>query len=454
MMKDRPLAAIVLAAGMGTRMRSARPKVLHNVAGRSALAHVLAALQSLSPSRVLVVVSKDNEAAVSAAVPALETVLQDPPLGTGHAVACARRALSGFGGDILVLFGDSPLVRSETLAALVARRQQADDPAVVVLGVRLADPDGFGRLVLDGEGYLERIVEDREADENESAIDLCNAAIMAIDGAILFALIDRITNDNAKREYYLTDIVALARAEGRVAAVVEGQEEEMIGIDSKAKLAAAEAAAQRRLRQAALENGVTMIDSQTVWLSQDTVLEADVTIEPSVYFGPGVTVRAGATIRAFCHLEGCTIETGAVIGPFARLRPETHIGEAARVGNFVEVKQASIEAGAKANHLAYIGDARVGAGANIGAGTITCNYDGVNKWNTDIGVGAFIGSNTALVAPVTVGDGAIVGAGSTITKDVPANSITVARAEQRARGGIADDYRQRLTAEAGKTPKR
>ena len=453
-MKDRPLAAIVLAAGMATRMRSARPKVLHEVAGRSALAHVLATLETLTPAQVLTVVSKDNQAAIKAAVPALDAVLQDPPLGTGHAVASAQQALSGFAGDILVLFADSPLVRSETLAAMVARRRQADDPAVVVLGVRLADPSGYGRLVLDGDGHLERIVEDAEEDGNEKASDLCNAAVMAIDGAILFELVDRITNDNGKGEYYLTDIVALARARGRVAAVVEGQEEEMIGIDSRAKLAAAEAAAQFRLRHAALENGVTMIDPETVWLSQDTVLEADVTIEPSVFFGPGVTVRAGATIRAFCHLEGCTIESGAAIGPFARLRPETHVGEGARIGNFVEVKKARIEAGAKANHLSYIGDARIGGGANIGAGTITCNYDGVSKWDTDIGIGAFVGSNTALVAPVTVGDGAIIGAGSTITKDVHADSITVARAEQRARFGIANAYRQRLRTEAGKEPKR
>ncbi len=453
-MADRGLAAVILAAGKGTRLNSALTKVLHPVVGRPCLHHVLAALAPLGAERTIIVASPENEAALAAAAPAACCVIQSARRGTADAVLAAKAALAGFVGDVLVLFGDSPLIRSETLAALAARRAAADDPAVVVLGVRLAEPAGFGRLILDSDGGLARIVEEADASEAERAETLCNAAFMAIDGAVLFELLDAIGDDNAQGEFYLTGIAAAARARGRMVAVVEGEEAEMIGIDSRAKLADAEAAAQRRLRRAALDRGVTMADPETVWLSHDTELGADVTIEPSVFFGPGVKVHPGVTIRAFSHLEGCEIETGAVIGPFARLRPESHIGEGARIGNFVEVKKTTVEAGAKANHLAYLGDTRVGAGANIGAGTITCNYDGVSKFETNIGAGAFIGSNTALVAPVSVGDGAIVGAGSTITKDVPADAIAVSRAEQNNRAGVARAFRESRKARQAKQAKR
>ncbi len=441
-MSERPIAAIVLAAGQGTRMKSRLPKVLHALAGRPMIGHVLAAVDALSPARVVVVVAPGMDA-VAAAAPGAAIAVQEQPLGTAHAVLAAREALAGFEGDVLILFGADPLITPETLARMVAARNAAPGAAVVVLGMRPDDPGAYGRLVLDRDGALDRIVEFRDASPEERAIPLCNAGVMAVDGTHLFALLDAVGNDNAKGEYYLTDIVAVARARGLRCAVVEGDADELKGVDSRADLAVAEALMQARLRAAALAAGVTMIDPSTVYLAFDTEIAEDVVIEPNVVFGPGVRVGRGARIRAFSHIEGAEIAAGAQIGPFARLRPGASVGEAARIGNFVEVKAAAIEDGAKVNHLSYVGDARVGAGANVGAGTITCNYDGFSKSRTEIGAGAFIGSNTALVAPVSVGDGAIVGAGSVVTRDVPADAVATTRAPQDTRPGAAKRLRAR-----------
>jgi bifunctional UDP-N-acetylglucosamine pyrophosphorylase/glucosamine-1-phosphate N-acetyltransferase len=437
---DAPLAVVVLAAGRGTRMRSRWPKALHPLAGRPMILHLLETAGALAPERQVVVLAPDM-VEIAALVAPRPTVVQDPQLGTGHAVLQAERALAGFAGDVLVLYADTPLIERDTLGRMLAARHGPGDPAVVVLGFRPDDPASYGRLVT-AKGALERIVEARDADPETLALALCNSGVMAIDGAVLFELLRRVGTDNAKREHYLTDLAALARAGGRAAVVVEAPAEELIGINERADLAAAEAIVQRRLRAVAMAAGVTLVDPETVWLSFDTALGRDVTVGPNVVFGPGVRVGDGAEILPFCHLEGVAVAAGARVGPFARLRPGSAVGEGARIGNFVEVKAASIEPGAKVNHLTYIGDARVGAGANVGAGTITCNYDGFSKHRTDIGAGAFIGSNTALVAPVTIGDGAIVGAGSTITGDVEADAIAVARGEQRAVPGGAARFRE------------
>jgi bifunctional UDP-N-acetylglucosamine pyrophosphorylase / glucosamine-1-phosphate N-acetyltransferase len=456
-MSPQGKAAVILAAGQGTRMRSARPKVLHEVAGRPMIGHILAALDALEFDRKLVVIGKGMDAVAAAVAPA-QTAIQDPPRGTGDAVRAARASLAGFSGDVVVLFGDAPLLTAATIERMVAARRGPGDPAVAVLGFRPADPAAYGRLVIGSDGALERIVEARDATERERAIGLCNAGIMAIDGARLFGLLDRIGNDNAKGEYYLTDIVGLARQSGWRCVTVEAEDaDEVMGVNSRADLAAAEAVMQARLRAAAMDAGVTMTDPATVYLSTDTRFGRDVTVGPHVIFGKGVTVADNVEIRAFCHIEGASIGPGALVGPFARLRPGARLERDVHVGNFVEVKEAVLEAGAKANHLTYIGDARVGAGANIGAGTITCNYDGFFKSRTDIGAGAFIGSNTALVAPVKIGDGAIVGAGSVITADVAPDSLAVERAEQVERPGWAVRYRARKKAEkdakAGKAQK-
>ena len=434
---------LVLAAGKGTRMRSRRPKVLHSLAGRTLLQHVLATAERLAPLRTILVVSPDNREALAEAAPECALVVQDPPHGTGHAVICARPLLEHFAGDVLVLYGDTPLLRTETLSAMLARRREGDDPAVVVLGFRPDDPAEYGRLVTDGTGSLERIVEFREATSRELAIGLCNSGVMAIDGAVLPTLLQRLTNDNAKGEYYLTDIVDIARRMGRAAAVVEGNADEVLGVNSRADLAAAELAMQERLRRGHMENGVTLADPATTWFSVDTRLAQDVVVGPSVVFGPGVEIGEGVEILAFSHLEGCRVAAGARIGPFARLRPGADLGEAAQVGNFVELKNTKVEAGAKINHLSYVGDARVGANANVGAGTITCNYDGVAKAHTDIGAGAFIGSNTALVAPVKIGDGAIIGAGSVISRDVPADALVLTRGPLTQKDDYATEFRRR-----------
>lgn len=439
-MSKRPVAAVILGAGKGTRMKSDLPKVLHPVVGRPMICHLIAAMEPLQPARVVVVTAPGYDDVRDAVAPA-EIAIQEPALGTGHAVGSARDQLAGFDGHILVLFGDTPLVTTETMQAMVDALESENDPAVAVLGFRPDDPAAYGRLVTDDAGQLTEIVEFKEANEAQRAINLCNAGIMGLDGRVAFDLISRIGNGNSKGEYYLTDIVALARDAGRNCVVVEGDEDEVLGVNSRIELAQAEAIAQSRMREAALAGGVTMIAPDTVWFSHDTKLGRDVVIEPNVVFGPGVTVADNAHIKAFSHLEGASVAENADIGPYARLRPGADVQAGARIGNFVEVKKSVVEPGAKVNHLSYIGDARVGAKANVGAGTITCNYDGFDKFKTDIGAGAFIGSNTALVAPVKIGDGALVAAGSTIGRNVDADAMAITRAPQEQKSGWAARFR-------------
>ena len=452
-MTTAKLAVVVLAAGKGTRMKSARPKVLHPLAGKTMIAHVLDTLAELAPAEQVVVVGAGMDSVAEAVAPR-RCAVQDPPLGTGHAVMAAVEAMADFrtaGDSLLVAFGDTPLITSETLATLVEARAAPPHPELVLLGFRPKDPSGYGRILTDSAGQPTAIVEHRDASPAEREIGLCNGGLMLIDAARLPGLLARLGNDNAKGEYYLTDLAALAHADGLAVAVREAPEEQIMGINSKAELAAAEAVMQDRLRARAMDAGVTLVDPASVWLSADTRLAADVVVEPNVVFGPAVTVGEGAAIRAFSHLEGAEVSAGAVIGPYARLRPGSRIGRGARVGNFVETKNAVLGEGAKANHLTYLGDSSVGAGANVGAGTITCNYDGFGKHRTEIGAGAFIGSNTALVAPVTVGEGAIVGAGSTVTKDVPDQAVRINRAPQTTKEGAAARFRERRkdTSKAG-----
>jgi bifunctional UDP-N-acetylglucosamine pyrophosphorylase/glucosamine-1-phosphate N-acetyltransferase len=446
-MTHTQVAAIVLAAGKGTRMKSETHKVLHSIAGRPMLLHLLATLDHFKPKHTVVVVGSGRDQVEAAVTGKAQIAVQEPQLGTGHAVMAARKALTGFNGDVLILYGDVPMLSEQTmkdmLAARHARKDGGDAPAIVVLGFRPKDPGAYGRLVLGPDGDLKAIVEYKDATTTERAIGLCNSGIMAVDGRYLFDLLDDVDNDNAGGEYYLTDIVGLARDRQFGCVVVEATEEEVMGINSRAELSQAEAVFQRRRRAEAMTEGVTLIDPDTVFFSHDTVMGRDVTIEPNVFFGPGVKLGDKVKILGFSHIEGATVGDGAIIGPFARLRPGADIGVGAKVGNFVEIKKAKLEAGAKVNHLSYIGDARVGAKANVGAGTITCNYDGFNKHFTDIGAGAFIGSNTALVAPVKIGEGAIIGAGSVITKDVTADALGVVRAEQREIGGWAAKFRQK-----------
>ena len=443
-MEKRKPAVLVLAAGMGTRMCSTRPKVMHEIAGRPMIAYVIDSVQALSPERIVVVVGPDMPDLMAEVAP-LPTVVQTERLGTGHAVMTAIDALAGLSGDILVVFGDTPRLRPETLQAMLAARQTDSAPAVVVLGMRPDDPAEYGRLITDAEG-LKAIVEYRDATPEQRAIGLCNSGVIAVDASVLADLLGDLSNDNAKREYYLTDIVGEARRLGHGAGYVEASAAELAGINSRADLAAIEADVQAELRRAALAAGATMIAPETVYLSADTMLGSDVVIEPHVVFGKGVHIADGVTIRAFSHIEGATIAAGATIGPFARLRPGADLGEGVHVGNFVEIKNTTLAAGAKANHLSYLGDASIGASANIGAGTITCNYDGFTKARTEIGDGAFIGTNTALVAPVSVGDGAVTGAGSVITKDVPADALGLSRPPQEAIEGWAARNRARKGA--------
>jgi bifunctional UDP-N-acetylglucosamine pyrophosphorylase/glucosamine-1-phosphate N-acetyltransferase len=427
-------------------MRSSRPKVLHEVAGRSLLGHVLAALRAAeNPAVALVLgpehadVSADARANVAQASQ-LQVFVQEQRRGTAHAVLAARAALENGADDIVVIFGDTPLIQPQTLQRL--RAAIAGGAAVAVLGFKPADPTGYGRLVTQGTELL-AIVEHADATEQERAIALCNGGLMAFDGRSALEILQRIGNDNRKGEFYLTDAVKIARDMKLKAVALEVTEDEVSGINTKAQLAGVEATMQQRLRQAALEAGVTLVAPETVHLAADTKLGRDVTIEPYVVFGPGVTVEEGATIRSFSHLAGAHVGRNAIVGPYARLRPGAKLEQDVHIGNFVEVKEALIEAGAKANHLSYIGDARVGAGANIGAGTITCNYDGVDKHRIDIGERAFIGSNSALVAPVTIGDGAYVGSGSVITADVPADALALGRGRQTIKEGWAKRLRER-----------
>ena len=438
-------AAIVLAAGEGTRMKSALPKPLHPLAGRPMIGHLMETLAGLKPARTVVVIGPGMELVAKAVAPH-ETVVQSQRKGTGHAVLAAKAALAGFQGTVLILYADAPLIGAATLEMMLETRHARKAPAVTVLGFRPADAGAYGRLLTKGRQLL-AIVEAKDATAAQRRIGLVNAGTMAVEARHLWPLLERVRPNNVKQEYYLTDIVALARKAKLAATVVEAEAEEVLGVNSRSELAAAEGVVQRRLRRAAMEAGVSMIDPKSVFLSWDTQFGRDVTVGPFTVFGPGVVVEDGAEIRAFSHLEGAHVGTRALIGPYARLRPGAKIGAEAHIGNFVEIKQAVIEDGAKADHLAYIGDARVGARSNIGAGTITCNYDGFNKSITDIGAGAFIGSNTALVAPVTVGDGAVIGAGSVITHDVPAGALSLERNRQVDIPGGADKLREKKRAE-------
>lgn len=445
-MTKNKTAAIVLAAGLGTRMKSTLPKVMHPIAGRPMIRHLLDTLKRVEMDRIVVVVGPDQQEIVDAVAP-IPCVVQQERLGTGDAVKAAMSALKGFQGDVLVVFGDTPLITRETIFAMLESRRAAPHPAVVVLGFEPDEPGAYGRLLIDPEdGRLEAIVEAKDASAEQRDIGLCNSGLMAVDGAVLPQLLSRLSNRNAKGEYYLTDLVALAREDGFDCAWVEGEEQELIGVNTRVDLAMVETLVQDALRTRAMEGGATLLDPSTVWLCHDTKVGCDVTIGPNVFFGPGVRVGDGVVIKGFCHIEGAHIAKNAIVGPFARLRPGAILDEDSHVGNFVEIKNATVESGAKVNHLSYIGDARIGAGANVGAGTITCNYNGFTKSHTDIGAGAFIGSNSALVAPVRIGAGALVGAGSTIGEDVPDDAIAVTRVAVKTVPGGAARYRQRRQA--------
>ncbi|HYN46449.1 MAG TPA: bifunctional UDP-N-acetylglucosamine diphosphorylase/glucosamine-1-phosphate N-acetyltransferase GlmU [Allosphingosinicella sp.] len=443
----RPFASVILAAGKGTRMKSDLHKVLHPIAGRPMLGHLLAAVDELGPHRTVVVVG-DKSGQVEPLVAAYDgvVVVQEPQQGTAHAVRQAEAALAGFDGDVLILYADTPFVTPKTMRRMLERLGAADAPAAAVVASRPADPKQYGRILAARDGTIEKMVEYKDATEDERALDLCNSGLMAVRSADLWPLLAQVGNDNAGHEYYLPDIVMIAAAEGRKSAVIEVPSDEVEGINSRAELAAAEAVWQARRRAQAMADGVALVAPDTIWFSHDTKIGPDSVIEPNVVFGPGVTIGARVTVKSFSHIEGATIADDARIGPYARLRPGTEIGAGARVGNFVEVKQATLGPGAKANHLAYLGDAEIGAGANIGAGTITCNYDGFFKYKTWIGEGAFIGSNTALVAPVSVGKGALVAAGSVITKDVADDAVALARAAQVEKPGRAATFRERMQA--------
>jgi bifunctional UDP-N-acetylglucosamine pyrophosphorylase/glucosamine-1-phosphate N-acetyltransferase len=438
-------AAIVLAAGEGTRMRSALPKILHEVAGRPMVRHVLAALEPLDPAAVVVVVGQGAEQVAKAVAPAT-TAIQHPPRGTGDAVKATRAALAAsLAGlaDVVILYGDTPLLQSATIARLLEARREAG-AAIAVAGMRPADPGPYGRLVLGADGSVERIVEAKDASPEEAAITLCNGGIMAVAAEHLFDLVDRLRDINAKREFYLTDIVGIACGRDLSATYVELPAEEVLGVNTRAELAEAEALMQERLRRRAMAEGATLVAPETVFLSADTKLGRDVVVEPNVVFGPGVSIADNVRVRSFSHLDGATIAEGAIVGPFARLRPGAVLERDVHVGNFVEIKASRLGAGTKASHLSYLGDSDIGGGTNIGAGTITCNYDGFNKQRTVIGANVFIGTNTSLVAPVSVGDGAYVATGSVVTSDVPADALTIARARQVDKPGRAAELRARL----------
>lgn len=440
-----PVSLIVLAAGMGTRMNSDLPKVLHHVAAAPLLHHALTAGRALEPSRVVVVAGHGADEVRKSALAfddSAEVVVQEPQLGTAHAVGCAAPLLADATGDAIVLYGDTPFIRPETLCAMIEARKTH---AVVILGFEARDPGRYGRLIVQGE-TLEKIVEYKDATEAERAVTLCNSGVVCADAKTLFDLVARVGNANAAGEFYLTDIVEIARKAGLSAGVVICDESETLGVNTRVQLAQAEAAFQTRARAEAMENGVTLTAPETVFFALDTYIGRDSTIAPNVFFGTGVTVESGAEIKSFCHLEGCHISRGAVVGPFARLRPGAELAEDVHVGNFVEIKNAILDEGVKVGHLTYLGDAHVGEFTNIGAGTITCNYDGVMKHRTVIGKRAFIGSDTMLVAPVKVGDGALTASGSVITQDVPAEALAISRASQENKAGLATKLFDRLKA--------
>ena len=448
----QPLAVIVLAAGQGTRMKSSLHKVLHPIAGRPMLLHLLASVRELAPARQVVVVGAGREQVEKAvAGQGVDIAVQAEQHGTGHAVAQAQAALAGFEGDVLILYGDVPLVRAGTMRAMIDRLHADDDPACVVLGFRPDNAAAYGRIIADADGRIAKMVEYKDASAAERAVDLCNSGLMAVRAADLFALLTRVGNDNAAGEYYLPDIVMLAARDGRPSAVIETGADEVAGVNSRAELAQVEARWQAARRAEAMREGTTLVAPGTVFFAYDTQLARDVTIEPNVVFGPGVRVEEGAVIHAFCHLEGAHVGPRVSVGPYARLRPGAVLAEKARVGNFVEIKNATLGRGAKANHLSYVGDATVGEAVNIGAGTITCNYDGYFKHETVIGDRAFIGSNSALIAPVRIGRDAIVAAGSAVSRDVADGELRLVRAEQLVKPGWADRFhdamRKRKAAE-------
>lgn len=444
-MDNIAIAAIILAAGKGTRMKSGLHKVLHPIGGLPMLDHLFGTLNALNAEQSVLVVGAQKEQLAAYSEKA-ELVEQSPQLGTGHAVQQAQSQLSDFNGVVLVLYGDVPLIQPETLTSLVKTLEDAgDDCAMAVLGFEATDPGHYGRLIVD-EDILLTIKEWKDATSSERAVTLCNSGIMAVRAPLLFDLLSQVTNDNAAQEYYLTDIVAVADRMGLKAVYDVASEEEVAGVNSRLDLSALERQFQERKRQAAMEAGVTLIDPQSVTFSHDTQLENDVLIEPHVVFGPKVKVSSNTVIRAFSHLEGCHIDKGAQVGPFARIRPGAAVGAGAKIGNFVEIKNTELGKGAKVSHLTYLGDAVVGQDANIGAGTISCNYDGFFKYKTEIGAGAFIGSNSALVAPVKIADGAIIGAGSVITGDVAEDDLAVGRAKQRSIKGWAKAFRERMQA--------
>jgi bifunctional UDP-N-acetylglucosamine pyrophosphorylase/glucosamine-1-phosphate N-acetyltransferase len=451
MSQTRNFAVVILAAGQGTRMRSDTHKVLHPIANRPLLLHLLDRVDGLGATKRVVVVGKGREQ-VEAAVAGRDVVLavQAEQKGTGHAVQQAESALADYDGPVLILYGDTPFVEAETLQRMLDRLDGDDGPGVVVMASHPADPAAYGRIILGEGDRIARMVEYRDASPEERAVTLCNSGMMALRTRDLFRWLGLVGNDNAAGEFYLPDVVNVAAAEGREAVVIEGDAYETAGVNSRAELAHLELEWQRRRREEALDQGATLIDPESVWFAFDTKLGRDVTVEPHVVFGPAVEVADGATIKAFSHIDGARIGAGAIIGPFARIRPGSVLGEKSKVGNFVELKKATVGRGAKVNHLSYVGDTEVGEGANIGAGTITCNYDGYGKYRTVIGAGAFIGSNTALVAPVAVGAGAIVGAGSVITKDVAADSLAVERGEQRGIAGWAKRFRERMSTRSAK----
>lgn len=449
MTDQRRFAVVILAAGQGTRMRSDTHKVLHPIASRPLLLHLLDRVDALGAEKKVVVVGKGREQ-VEAAIAGhgVTIAVQTEQKGTAHAVDQAKEALEGYDGPVVILYGDTPFVETSTLRRMLDRLDGTGGPGIVVLASSPSDPLNYGRIILGEGDHIAKMVEYKDATEDERAVRLCNSGMMAVRAKDLFHWLGQVGNDNAAGEYYLPDIVNVAAREGRDAVVIEADPYEAAGVNSRAELAHLELEWQRRRREQALNEGATLIDPESVWFAYDTKLGRDVTVEPHVVFGPAVEVADGATIHAFSHIEGATIGKKASIGPFARLRPGTRLAEKTKVGNFVELKKADIAEGAKVNHLSYVGDASVGARANIGAGTITCNYDGFGKYHTSIGAGAFIGSNTALVAPVAVGDGAIVGAGSVITRDVEPDSLAIERSEQKGIANWARRFRARMTGKA------
>lgn len=441
MTRTREFAAVILAAGKGTRMKSGLHKVLHPIAGKPMLEHLLSTVDALSPDRKVVVVGSGREQLEQALGGTAETALQDPQHGTGHAVQQAEAKLSGYAGDVLVLYGDVPFVKKETMTAMLDRLHADDKPKVVVLGFEPDEPGHYGRVIAGANGRIRKMVEFKDASEEERACGLCNSGVMAARGQDMFDLLRRVGNDNAQGEYYLVDIVNIANGDGETCAVISTDNPaEVTGINSRGELAAAEAQWQQLRREEAMANGVSLRAPETVFFSYDTELASDVTVEPNVVFGPGVKVARGATIRAFSHLEGAIVGEDCSVGPYARLRPGSVMGKDSKVGNFVEMKKTVLGEGAKANHLTYLGDAEVGAGANIGAGTITCNYDGYLKYKTVIGERAFIGSNSSLIAPVEIGADAIVAAGSAVSRSVAAGDLRMVRGEQVVKPGWADRF--------------